>query len=230
MNLPARYLVAILLVLAPLAEAQQPRTTVLLDPAHGGTDSGAHLPNNVLEKDQTLAFAARLRAALTAASINAIATRDADPTVPFTTDQRAEIANQRHPTACLVLHFAPTGNGIHIITSALPPADELADPHVIPWDTAQATVLPQSQRLANQIGLALEHSSLPVVLLHASVRPLDNITCPAVAIEIAPLTNPATSPTDAGYQQRIAQSIASGIASWRMRELQAVAAAGDAGK
>jgi len=232
--LPLKHLavgLAAILLTTRVTPAQQPatRTIVLLDPAHGGPDTGAHLPNNVLEKDVTLAFAARLRAALAAGGFTVISTRDADPTVPFTPDQRAEIANHTHPNACLTLHATSSGSGVHIVTSALNPPIDIVDPHApIPWDTAQAASIPQSLALANQIGLALEHTKLPVILSRASLRPLDNFTCPAVAIEIAPLAPPdsdATPATDAAYEQNIAKAIVSGLTSWRTRQFAAAGAA-----
>ncbi len=213
--------------LIPSASAQQPipRTVILLDPAHGGADPGAHLPNNLLEKDITLAFAQRLRAQLSTAGFAVISTRDADPIVPFTTDQRAEIANQRHPAACLILHATDSGAGVHIITSDLTP-DQTDTPHAtIPWNTAQAASIPQSLTLANQIGLALEHAKLPVILSRASIRPVDNLICPAIAIEIAPLVNgdDQTPITDAHYQQNIVKAISDALNTWRTSQLAAAA-------
>jgi N-acetylmuramoyl-L-alanine amidase len=224
----ARLLLVFLASLAPLAAyAQQPipRTTIFLDPAHGGSDSGARLSDSLPEKSLTLAFATRLRAVLSTSGFSVIATRDTDPTVPFTTDQRAEIANHSHPTACIVLHATASGNGIHIVTSDVRPPDYDTDTrHAIPWDTAQSASIPQSLALANALGLALLHSRLPVLLTRASLRPLDNLTCPAVAIEIAPFTpadGEATPVTDANYQQQIAEAIATGLASWRRNQLGA---------
>jgi N-acetylmuramoyl-L-alanine amidase len=222
---------AILTAFLPIAIAQQPipRTTVLLDPAHGGTDIGAHLPNNLLEKDLTLTFAARLRTLLTTDGFTIISTRDTDPTVPFTTDQRAEIANHAHPAACLVLHATDSGNGVHVIISDLAPPNEFEGPHpTVLWNSAQASSVPQSLSLANEIGLALQHAKLPVILSRASVRPLDNLTCPAVAIEIAPLTpadSDSTPITNAAYQQRIVRAIAAALISWRNHQIQAIGAA-----
>jgi N-acetylmuramoyl-L-alanine amidase len=204
-----------------------PRTVIFLDPAHGGPDPGARLPNNLLEKDVALAFAARLRALLSTSGFAVMSTHEIDPAVSFTTDQRAEIGNHAHPTACLILHATASGSGVHVITSALAP-NELEDRHAtIPWNSAQSASIPQSLALANDIGLALEHSKLPVILSRASLRPLDNLTCPAVAIEIAPL-NPggseATPVTNTAYQQNIAKAIAAAIGSWRSRALLAAGA------
>jgi N-acetylmuramoyl-L-alanine amidase len=206
------------------APTPTPRTVIFLDPAHGGPDPGAHLPNNLLEKDITLAFAARLRALLSTSGFAVISTHDTDPAVSFTTDQRAEIGNHAHPTACIIIHATASGTGIHVVTSALTPNDLETRRATIPWNTAQSAAIPQSLALANDIGLALERAKLPVILSRASLRPLDNLTCPAVAIEIAPL-NPATSEvtlvTDAAYQQNIAKAIAAAIGSWRSRALLA---------
>jgi N-acetylmuramoyl-L-alanine amidase len=199
-----------------------PRTLILLDPAHGGPDPGAHLPNNILEKDITLTLANRLRAALAPTGFAVITTRDADPATPLTTDQRADLANHAHPAACLILHATSSGSGVHIITSSLPPTEET--PRIIPWDTAQSTAIPQSLALANELGAALLHAKLPVLLTHASVRPLDNLTCPAVAIEIAPLTNPGSDPTsvtNSTYQQHVADAIADALTSWHTQTIGA---------
>jgi N-acetylmuramoyl-L-alanine amidase len=233
LSLPIKHLavcLAVVLVTICVAPAQQPapRTILLLDPAHGGTDTGAHLPNNVLEKDITLALATRLRAALGSSGFTVIATRDTDPAAPFTPDQRAEIVNHAHPSACLTLHATSSGTGVHIVTSALTPAPDIDDPHApIPWDTAQAASIPQSLSLANQIGLALQHAKLPVILSRATLRPLDNFNCPAVAIEIAPLVPEDSDPTpvsDAAYQQNIAKAIAAAITTWRSHQVSAGAA------
>lgn len=227
-HIAARLTLAILASLIPIAAQTQqptPRTLILLDPAHGGPDTGAHLPNNLLEKDITLAFAARLRGLLSTSGFTVISTHETDPLVPFTTDQRAEIGNHAHPTACLILHATASGTGVHVVTSALTP-DDFADPHAtIPWNTAQSASISQSLSLANEIGLALQQAKLPVILSRASLRPLDNLTCPAVAIEIAPLNPAATPVTESAYQQNIGRAIAAGLASWRSKSLAAAGAA-----
>jgi N-acetylmuramoyl-L-alanine amidase len=214
-----------LLPISALTQQTTPRTIILLDPAHGGPDPGAKLADNSPEKSLTLSFAVRLRSLLSTSGFSVISTRDSDPTVPFTTDQRAEIANHSHPTACIILHATASGSGIHIITSDLTPPDDTYDPdahHVIPWNTAQSASIPQSLSLANDLGLALLHDRLPVLLTRSSLRPLDNITCPAVAIEIAPLIAADGAPTsvsDANYQQQIAQAIATGLTNWRRNQV-----------
>ena len=107
---------------APTAPATGPvRTLVVLDPAHGGPDPGAKLGEQGLEKDVTLALAAKLRPALTAAGFSVVSTRDADLANALTTDQRAEMANRPRALACLVLHATGAGSGVHVYASPLQP-------------------------------------------------------------------------------------------------------------
>jgi N-acetylmuramoyl-L-alanine amidase len=188
-----------------------PRNIILLDPAHGGDDPGASLPNNAVEKEVTQAFAIRLKPLLASAGFTVITTHDTDASLP--TDLRAGIANHSRAVACLILHATSSGAGIHIATSALP--DDAPQPHnPIPWDIAQTASLPQSLRLANELGLALDQAKLPILLIRSSTPPLDNLTCPAAAIELAPL-NKDTPVTDTTYQQQAAQAIVTALTSYR---------------
>jgi N-acetylmuramoyl-L-alanine amidase len=168
-------------------------------------------------------MAAKLRAALTAAGFTVIATRDADAGDPLTTDQRAEIANRTHALACIVLHATATGSGVHVYTSTLQSSDapDASYPSgyvPIPWELAQAGFSDQSQRLASGLNDALRTASLPAVVGRAAVLPLDNLMCPAVAVELAPLVTAGsdTIPVgDADYQQRVVGSLTAALKSWR---------------
>ncbi len=195
------------------------RTVIFLDPAHGGQDSGAHLAGQVLEKDVTLAFALRLRTQLAAHGFTVLSSRQNDepnPSAPLTLDDRANAANHARPVACIILHASASGHGAHLYTSALTPPDP--EPHALPWDSAQGPWVPQSLRLANELGTALHRAHIPLLLDHVTLHPLDNLTCPAVALEIAPLSVEGGDPTpvtDAEYQQRIAEAIANALIFWR---------------
>jgi N-acetylmuramoyl-L-alanine amidase len=192
------------------------RNIIVLDPAHGGPDTGAHLPNNVVEKDVTLSFSARLRAVLGAAGFIVLSTHETDPSAELSADQRAAIANHARPLACLILHATSSGTGVHLVTSPLEPADSNASHAVVRWQNAQAIAVQQSLTVANQLGVSIQNAKLPVILLRADVPPIDNLICPAVAIEIAPLAGSQNLPvTDQTYQQQVAQAIADALSNLR---------------
>ena len=211
----------------PGASSTPVRAVIFLDPAHGGAEIGAAIGNNVSEKDVTLAFAQRLHAALASAGFNVITTRDSDLTSPLPTDQRAEAANRLHALACVVIHATAAGSGVHLYTSTLPPAPssdessaaasppDATTPFMpIPWESAQASFVDRSRRLSDLLKAKLATSSLPVLTGTAPVRPLDNLMCPAVAIEIAP-NSASISPADTGYQQQVVFAVASALQLWR---------------
>jgi N-acetylmuramoyl-L-alanine amidase len=186
----------------------QPQYLVVLDAAHGGTDSGARLNDKLLEKDVTLALTLRLRGALAAKGIQVITTRDNDATVPLQT--RAETANHALAEACITLHATGTGSGVHLFTSSLAPAPRM---QFLPWRSAQAAYVTQSLRLSSEINAALAHVSIPVMLGRTSLQPMDSFACPAVAVEVANAGNVSLS--DEGYQQKIVDALASALTQWK---------------
>ena len=204
------------------------RNLVVLDPAHGGQDAGAVLGDKILEKDVTLAIAARMRVTLTAAGFTVVTTREADPATALTGDQRADIANRGHALACIVIHATASGSGVHLYTSALQPPQEDSSTNYpltpraafvpVPWEMAQAASISQSLRLVSELSAALGKANLPAVAGREPVRPLDNLECPAVAIEMAPLLvadSDATPVTDTNYQQRVAATLTAALQAWR---------------
>lgn len=195
------------------------RTVVVLDPAHGGADSGGRIGETTLEKNVTLALAFRLRSLLVARGFTVVLTRESDAaTVPNTPvpalslDDRAGIANHSRAAACLLLHATGRGTGVHLYSSDLDAApDEAA---LLPWLTAQAAWIPASQALEQGMAAALGRSHIPLVSSTASVRPVDSLTCPALVLELAPETDVPNSINDAGYQERVAAAIAGALVVW----------------
>jgi N-acetylmuramoyl-L-alanine amidase len=191
----------------------QPQFLIVLDAAHGGTDSGAHLGAHAEEKDLVLALSIRLRSMLAARGVPVVTTRESDVTLP--PGKRAALANAHKPAACLILHASDSGSGIHLFTSSLPPAQPAT---FLPWDQAQAAYLQQSLHWAAEINTAMTHAGVPVTLGRTAMQPLDNMTCPAAAVEIAPLTKQGeitATLTDADYQSRILAGLAAAIEGWR---------------
>ncbi len=203
------------------SQARNTRFLILLDPAHGGDDTGARLSPDMLEKDVTLAISFRLRSLLAARGFAVISTRDNDASAP-TLDDRASAANHADALACILIHATASGNGVHIFNSSLPPANvpPSSTRRFLPWDTAQSAYIDRSLRLAAEMSAALDRAKIPVTLGRTYLRPLDNLTCPAVAVEMAPLAasdgQDAADVSNPAYQQRVADAIAWALMQWRM--------------
>ncbi len=196
------------------------RSVIVLDPAHGGIDSGSRISDTTVEKDVTLTLAFRLRSLLTARGFTVVMTRDENgATEPdaagsaLTLDDRAGIANHAHAAACLILHATGGGNGVHLYRSELDAA--AGEPALVPWLTAQAAWVPQSQLLEKQLATAITRSGIALVTSSASVRPMDSLTCPALVVELAPTGDDEDSINDTDYQQRVALSIAGALLFWQ---------------
>lgn len=193
----------------------QLRFIVVLDPGHGGQDVGAKLGPSTLEKDIVLSISTRLRTLLNAKGVPVIVTRDGDSSP--TADERAAIANRAKAAACISLHATATGTGVHLFTTSLSPANSSHD-EFVPWNEAQATFSTQSVRLASDVNTALGNEKLPVLLGRTALRPLNSFTCPAVAVELAPLDSGSgvASLTDSAYQERVAEALTRALIAWRV--------------
>jgi N-acetylmuramoyl-L-alanine amidase len=211
-SLFAAALIALSLTIPAVAQAPpapSARFVVVLDAAHGGNDAGGTLAsqdgNSQPEKAYTLALSVRLRSLLAARGIYVVTTRESDATID--NDTRSATANHANARACLSLHASESGSGIHLFVSSLPPTEPT---RLNPWKTAQAAWITRSLALAGMVNSALTHAGLPVI---------DSMTCPAVAVEVAPeITSGNAQPTDVadtGYQTRVAEALAAAIVEWR---------------
>ena len=193
---------------------QPPRFLVVVDAAHGGSDIGARVSGGLLEKDIVLGIAGRLRSTLHAHGVDVVMTRTGD--VNLAAVNRAETANHAQAAACLTIHATATGSGVHLYTSSLTPA---ANGRFLPWETAQSAYVTQSMKLESEIDSALAHAAIPVTLGRASVAPMDSMTCPEVAVEVAPLVpghvTTARPLTDVTYQRSVVEAMAAALEQWR---------------
>jgi N-acetylmuramoyl-L-alanine amidase len=186
----------------------------VLDASHGGDDPGVAIAPQLLEKDVTLALARRLRQELEARGISTLMLRDSDG--GLTLDQRAIFANTAHPVIFISVHAASAGRGVRLYTSLLPAGGENNGPF-ISWDTAQTRFLPASQLAAQGVAAELQKKQIQVRTLPAPLRPLNNVTAAAIAIEMAPPGTDAMGLNLPAYQQNVASGLANGIAAVRDR-------------
>lgn len=197
---------------APNPPAIVHRPLVVVDPAHGGEERGAALNDQIAEKDVTLGFGRLLRHELELRGFAVNLLRDADTTL--TLDQRANAANVAHAVMYITLHAASQGNGARVYTALLPVAGP-SNGIFHPWDAAQAPALNISREIAAVIAAQLQKKEFPAHVSSASLRPLNNLLWPAIAIELAPGDNGIVDLTSANYQQRAAAAIADAVASVR---------------
>ena len=190
------------------------RFVVLLDAAHGGDDTGAHLDSGQLEKSANLALNVRLRSLLAARGLQVITTRESDISVNL--DQRATVANHAKAAVCLSLHATESGAGVHLFASSLPPAEAS---RFMAWKTAQAPWITRSLALAGSVNSALAHAGFNVTLGRIPLSGIESMTCPALAIEIGPERDAdgkiTAEPDTPDYQARIATALAAAILEWR---------------
>ena len=190
------------------------RPLAIVDPAHGGDERGAALSDTLAEKNVTLGFARLLRHELEVRGFAVLQLRDADSTL--TLDQRAGAANAARAEVYVSLHATSQGNGARVYTALLP-VEEESKGTFRPWASAQAQALPVSVTVSAAIVAEMRKKQFPVRASSASLRPLNSVLMPAVAVEFAPGTNGIADLTSANYQQQAAAAIAEAIASVRDR-------------
>ncbi len=207
---------------SPVSAQEQPapgatRFAVVLDAAHGGDELGAKLGSQS-EKDVTLALSVKLRSLLAARGISVVTTRESD--VNPDADHRAEIANHAKASACLSLHAAPASgknpSAVHLFLSSLPAAK--AAP-LAPWRTAQSAWVARSTELAGVLNSALTQAGISVTLGRTALPVIDSMTCPVVAVEVAPQLAADAQETDvaegSGFAAHVADALAAALVEWR---------------
>jgi N-acetylmuramoyl-L-alanine amidase len=212
--------------------------TVMIDPGHGGEDTGAKSENGTLEKDITLAVARRLKSTIEARlGLRVLLTREDDRTVPL--DQRAALANNNKADVLISLHVnasarqATKGATIYVAAfgeqerarAALAPervpvfGGGSRDIELVLWDLAQIRYIDQSSELARlleeELRPRIPFAARPVD--RAPLRLLEAANMPAVLVEIGYLTNPEQARLLAGseYQNTVAAGILESLVRFR---------------
>jgi N-acetylmuramoyl-L-alanine amidase len=203
---------------APAAAPNPVHYFVVVDASHGGAERGAALSDQLAEKDVTLAFGLRLRQELVAHGFSTLVLREGDTTMSL--DQRANMTNTAHPAIYICLHATSQGSGVRLYTALLPAGGENRGPF-LDWSTAQSGFRAASQAAASSLTTELGRRRIAVRSLLAALRPLNNITAAAVAIEIAPQSGKLDDLTSPGYQHLVAESVTAGMEAIRAQPGQA---------
>jgi N-acetylmuramoyl-L-alanine amidase len=196
----------------PTAPSPVRRYFAVVDPSHGGEERGASLTDQLAEKDVTLAFARRLRQELELRGLATLLLRDGDSTLSL--DQRASLTNSARPAIYICVHAASQGNGLRIYAALVPPGTENHGPF-LSWDAAQTAFQPLSRSVGTILATELLNKQIPARSLIAPLRPLNNITTTALALELAPPTNDVSQLNSPAYQLLIAGAVAAGLSDVR---------------
>jgi len=200
--------------LPPAPPPPTPRFVVVLDAAHGGDDTGAHLDSGQLEKSANLILNVRMRSLLAARGFQVLTTRETDASVDL--DRRAELANHARAIACLSLHASESGSGVHLFASSLAPTQPS---RFTPWKTAQAAWETRSLALAGAMNSALIQAGLNVTLGRIPLPGIESMTCPAIAVELGPIRDSdgviTTESDNPDYQAKVAVALAAALLEWR---------------
>jgi N-acetylmuramoyl-L-alanine amidase len=138
--------------------------------------------------------------------------RDGDITLSL--DQRAAMTNSSGAAIYICLHAASEGNGVRLYSSLIPSAGENHG-QFVDWDTAQTPFQQTAQAAESGIATELKNKQLPVRTFSAPLRPLNNMTMPAFAIEVSPTTGKVAQLTMPDYQQLVASAVAAGVVDVR---------------
>ena len=210
--------------------------TIVIDPGHGGSNTGAQGPAGTLEKELTLqlarAFSAQLQRRL---PVRVVLTRNEDAELPL--DTRVAVANQQKADLFISLHLnSSPGQGVQgaetyflsMVASddraaqsaqAENAGDPLIDLQLILWDLAQSHHMTESQRLAGliqeELNEALELRNRGVK--QAPFRVLMGAAMPAVLVELGFLTNPREEErlNDPLYRARLADALVDAVSRYR---------------
>ena len=197
---------------APQTPSGGRRYFAIVDASHGGDDHGETLSNTLLEKDVTVALARSLRQELESRGIPTLVLRDSDANLSV--DQRATFANAGHAAIYIAVHAASNGHGVRVYTALLPFGGEDRG-SFRSWTTAQHASLPLSQSTASAVAAELQKRQIPVRNLTAPLRPLNNLTGAAIAVEVAPEGSDSAQLTAPDYQQLVTSAVATAIAASR---------------
>jgi N-acetylmuramoyl-L-alanine amidase len=184
---------------------------VVLDPAHGGTDTGARGTGGIRESEIVLQFALQVRRALEAQGFQVIQTRMSNENPSF--DDRSAMANAQVGAVFVSLHVSSTGlpGTVRVyVNSDLPPSSGGREASgLIPWDRAQAPFLFLSHKLGDfvQGNLAVRFRGSPGGVQAAAIRQLRTTAAPAIAVEIS-----SVSVNDRLALDRMAPGVADAVA------------------
>jgi N-acetylmuramoyl-L-alanine amidase len=231
---------------SPAGPERRGALSIVIDPGHGGKDTGAIGPRGLKEKDVVLDIALRLRRLLVGRlGARVLLTRSDDTFVPL--EERAAIANKAQADFFISLHVnsAPQvrATGVETYYLSREPSDgdarasatrenlalnlegvgprEEEGVKAVLWDMAQSLTLRESSALAEMLleDLARAFRKENRGVKHGPFVVLMTAAMPSALVEIGFISNPHEERRmqDEAYRQQIANSLAQGIGRFATR-------------
>ncbi len=195
-----------------------PIRLVVLDPGHGGSDTGTRGRRSV-EKKFTLDVARRVESVLEANGLTVLLTRTTDCTLSL--DDRVDLAKSRRADVFVSIHFNSGGSAEGIETYCVPPAGarSTANRH----DDRDATPGNRYDEKNAWLAHCVQRSVLRATDAHdrgvrrARFVVIRDAPCPAILIEGGFLSNRTEERRilTAEYREKLAKAIADGILDYR---------------
>lgn len=179
---------------------------IVIDPGHGGKDSGSRSSSGTLEKDITLEVSKRLAAMLGQAGASVLLTRDcdmwlADPDAPHKKrsdlTKRVDLANNNKADAFVSIHV-----NSFVYDQGQRGAQTFSQPGVEDSKLLSQCV---QEELATMLGTKRKPKEIDYFIRHSKV--------PAIIVEIGFLSNPSEEKLllDSAYQSKVAFAIYGGL-------------------
>lgn len=189
---------------------------VVVDPGHGGSDSGAIGVGGLQEKDVNLDIAKRLQAELEKLHYDVYMTRTTD--VFLSLAERVEVTNKQHPDIFVSVHAnsinksSIKGTMVLYYDADYPQSDYPASAEMIGWSAISKSLAQDTlNAFVDKVGtvnLGLTESAVYVVRMG---------TVPSILVETAFVSNPSDAAllSDPAQRQKMAEGIAAGIAKFQ---------------
>jgi len=224
--------------------------TIVIDPGHGGLETGAKGKFGTLEKDISLDISLKLKAIIERnLAFRVVLTRDKD--IDVSLDNRAAIANNNRADFFVSIHanssYRKEAEGPETFFLSQKATDEEArrlaylentsaeleegiasdseeEIQMILWDMAQKLYLKRSSQLAESIQKELNVllRTMNRGIKQAPFKVLTGVACPAVLVEVAFISNPVEEKKlgNEEFQRKVAQSVYLGLVNYLKRESQ----------
>jgi N-acetylmuramoyl-L-alanine amidase len=199
---------------------------VVLDPAHGGTDTGARGTGGIRESEIVMEITLQVRRALELQGFQVIQTRQGNENPSF--NDRSAMVNAQSGAVFVTLHVSSTGlpsTARVYVHADLPQSSDSSG--LIPWDRAQGPFLGLSRKLGDTVQgiLAQRFKGSPPLAQTAAVRQLRTTAAPAIAVELSSVSVDDRAELDRMIPG-VADAIARGVAEFKPSYVVANAAGG----